>query len=282
MALIDLPSDALVKLGSYLLCTELMLLSIAVSPNITLKINLNYALNLTRTAHIALISERRVEEQIIWLLKKCLQVNDVFLHDIQNNADNLTDLQFKLLGDFPALRRIESSNNGTGNGCRITDKGFSFPSTVAFPQLLDLSVNFFSEITDHSLLQLAGKCKLLRRLSLSMARKITDAGLIAILDSCNHLEDLDISNCGHITDLGVQKVASNCLKMRRLNFSGLGSITDSSIIRIAESCHELRFLDVHECCEITENSIIKIFEKCIFFEWVDVSFCGYITGLTYF
>jgi len=92
----------------------------------------------------------------------------------------------------------------------------------------------------------------------SSSPQLTDITLLSIAGHCTGLQSISLSNCRHITDTGLKMVAENCTSLQNLNIVSCNQITDASIISISIHCTGLQSLNLERCHRITDASIISI------------------------
>lgn len=119
-----------------------------------------------------------------------------------------------------------------------------------------------AECTNIGLVNIAEKCKLLRKLRIDGWRtnRISDYGLIAIALNCPNLQELVLIGVNP-THLSLDKFASNCPNLERLALCGSETIGDAEITCIATKCVSLKKLCI-KSCPVSDHGMEALAEGC--------------------
>lgn len=124
-------------------------------------------------------------------------------------------------------------------------------------------------ISDASLLLVARKCKLLKRLSLVKLSGISYRGLSQLLKSCPLLEEIDLSGCTEIETPSVQEIARNCPKLKIINLTNCRKVSDIGLQEIALACPDIHTIIVRGCHQLTDSAFQFIGKKMKVFDLLE-------------
>jgi hypothetical protein len=129
-------------------------------------------------------------------------------------------------------------------------------------QLRGITIDDSSTITDRSLVVLAQRCTLLRRLDLYNIKKMTDQTARAIAYHCHQLEDLALARPGgDVNDSGICLIAALCRLLRRVDISDT-NVTAYGLTALLKSCPRLKDLNINGCDKIKTEGLHNIPKFC--------------------
>lgn len=182
-------------------------------------------------------------------------------------AKNLKILKlFRCSGDWDELLgAIADGVDGLAEvhleSIQVSDVGLSaISNSSANLEILHLVKT--AECTNIGLMNVAEKCKLLRKLRIDGWRtnRISDYGLIAIALNCPNLQELVLIGVNP-THLSLDKLATNCPNLERLALCGSETIGDAEITCIAAKCVSLKKLCINSC-PVSDHGMEALPEGC--------------------
>ncbi|KAG8377463.1 hypothetical protein BUALT_Bualt08G0035600 [Buddleja alternifolia] len=167
-------------------------------------------------------------------------------------SKNLKSLKlFRCSGDWDKLLeviadKVEGLVEVHLERLQVSDAGLSAISNCANLEILHLVKT--PECTNHGLMTIAEKCKLLRKLHIDgwKTNRISDDGLIAIANNCPNLQELVLIGVNP-TRLSLEKLGTNCQNLERLALCGSETVGDAEISCIARKCIALKKLCIKSC-----------------------------------
>ncbi|XP_056850594.1 F-box protein SKIP2 isoform X2 [Raphanus sativus] len=134
------------------------------------------------------------------------------------------------------------------------------------------------ECSNYGLIDVAERCKLLRKLHIDGWRtnRIGDEGLIAVAKHCLNLQELVLIGV-NATHMSLAAIASNCEKLERLALCGSVTIGDTEIACIAKKCGALRKFCI-KGCPVSDLGIEALAVGCPNLVKLKVRKCKVVTG----
>lgn len=197
-------------------------------------------------------------------------------------AKNLKILKlFRCSGDWDKLLevvadRVEGLVEVHLERIQVSDLGLSAISNSANLEILQLVKT--AECTNAGLMNVAEKCKLLRKLRIDgwKTNRISDYGLIAIATNCTNLQELVLIGV-NLTHLSLDKLATNCRNLERLALCGSETIGDAEISCIAAKCVALKKLCI-KSCPVSDHGMEALAGGCPNLVKVKVRKCRGVTS----
>ncbi|XP_010444675.1 PREDICTED: F-box protein SKIP2 [Camelina sativa] len=159
---------------------------------------------------------------------------------------------------------------------QVSDIGLSAISKC--PNVDTLHIVKTPECSNYGLINVAERCKLLRKLHIDGWRtnRIGDEGLISVAKHCLNLQELVLIGV-HATHMSLAAIASNCEKLERLALCGSGTIGDTEIACIAKKCGALRKFCI-KGCPVSDRGIEALAVGCPNLVKLKVKKCRVVTG----
>lgn len=134
------------------------------------------------------------------------------------------------------------------------------------------------ECSDHGLVVIAERCRMLKKLHIDGWRtnRIGDEGLVSVARNCPNLQEL-VLIAMYPTSLSLGAIASCCLGLERFALCGIGTVTDADIECIASKCVALKKLCI-KGCPVTNVGIAAFASGCPNLVKLKVRKCVKVTG----
>ncbi|KAI1329090.1 hypothetical protein F5Y16DRAFT_133070 [Xylariaceae sp. FL0255] len=116
-------------------------------------------------------------------------------------------------------------------------------------------------LTDVGLKPLVTNNPHLLALDISLDRNITEASILAIAGNCRKLQGLNVSGCNQISNESLVTLAENCRYIKRLKLNDLTSLNDAAVLAFAEHCPNILEIDLHECGAIGNEPVTALLSK---------------------
>ncbi|KAG7539417.1 F-box domain [Arabidopsis suecica] len=159
---------------------------------------------------------------------------------------------------------------------QVSDIGLSAISKCSNVETLHIVKT--PECSNYGLINVAERCKLLRKLHIDGWRtnRIGDEGLMSVAKHCLNLQELVLIGV-NATHMSLAAIASNCEKLERLALCGSGTIGDTEIACIARKCGALRKFCI-KGCPVSDRGIEALAVGCPNLVKLKVKKCKVVTG----
>ncbi|XP_010464300.1 PREDICTED: F-box protein SKIP2-like [Camelina sativa] len=159
---------------------------------------------------------------------------------------------------------------------QVSDIGLSAISKCSNVETLHIVKT--PECSNYGLINVAERCKLLRKLHIDGWRtnRIGDEGLMSVAKHCLNLQELVLIGV-NATHMSLAAIASNCEKLERLALCGSGTIGDTEIACIAKKCGALRKFCI-KGCPVSDRGIEALAVGCPNLVKLKVKKCRVVTG----
>lgn len=125
--------------------------------------------------------------------------------------------------------------------------------------LTHLYMGTSDNFTDQSLIAIATVCPNIDTLNIGGCRRITQVGLLAVAGKCALLRCLTLDNIAN--DVSVIVVASGGPAFSSLIVTG-STVTDAALCAVAENCTQLKNLEICRCPSVTRRGLLALAELC--------------------
>ncbi|CAN7090092.1 unnamed protein product [Brassica rapa subsp. narinosa] len=214
----------------------------------------------------------------------CLKelVNGQVFEPLVANTRTLKTLKIiRCLGDWDkVLKTIGEGDSSLSEihleRLQVSDFGLSAVSKCSKVETLHIVKT--PECSNYGLIDVAERCKLLRKLHIDGWRtnRIGDEGLMAVAKNCLNLQELVLIGV-NATHMSLAAIASNCEKLERLALCGSGTIGDTEIACIAKKCGALRKFCIKGCA-VSDLGIEALAVGCPNLVKLKVKKCKVVTG----
>ncbi|KAI3760946.1 hypothetical protein L1987_51350 [Smallanthus sonchifolius] len=159
---------------------------------------------------------------------------------------------------------------------QVSDVGLSALSKCSDLEILHIVKT--PDCTNTGVIDIAGHCKLLRKLHIDgwKTNRIGNESLIAIAKHCANLQELVLIGINP-SSIGLDAIAMNCKKLERLALCGSETIADSEISCIASKCVALKKLCI-KGCPVSDEGIAAFAWGCPNLVKIKVKKCRNVTG----
>ncbi|KAI9249895.1 hypothetical protein BY458DRAFT_559863 [Sporodiniella umbellata] len=193
-----------------------------------------------------------INDDSLAVLSICEHLDRVTLAGCDSITDNGLSYFCKHAGRF--LSCIDLSEM-----TEITDRSL-FTIANACPHLQGLNISLSKEpnqetVTDKSILQIAQRCKKLKRIRFTNRKAITDRAIQALTLSCPSIIELDVTHCS-ITNDGLKEILNGLGELRELKVNHCIHLNDHGFLYSSVSdYHQLRLLDLSGVAQITDRTV---------------------------
>eukprot|EP01038_Epipyxis_sp_PR26KG_P006829 gene6829-9351_t len=216
---------------------------------------------------INIIEKIRLENLQELIIYDCIFLRDQVIQEILKSTNN--------------LRYVTANGNNTNNNqsqesklriIRLQSKFMSDTSLTIVPNnIIRIDLSDCINITEHGLLLLLNRTKLLQYLSLDGCSQITDDTIIqgvSILSQLKHIYlhrmvsnrviDHIATTCSQLENRSIIAISKYLYELKKLDVAVCNQITGSSIIILVENCKKLSNLIISDCWKITEHDLIEV------------------------
>ncbi|KAL0718515.1 hypothetical protein Bca4012_067837 [Brassica carinata] len=214
----------------------------------------------------------------------CLKelVNGQVFEPLVANTRTLKTLKIiRCLGDWDKVLKTIGDGDSSLSEIhleRLQVSDFGLSSIAKCSKVETLHLVKTPECSNYGLIDVAERCKLLRKLHIDGWRtnRIGDEGLIAVAKHCLNLQELVLIGV-NATHMSLAAIASNCEKLERLALCGSGTIGDTEIACIAKKCGALRKFCI-KGCPVSDLGIEALAVGCPNLVKLKVRKCKVVTG----
>ncbi|KAG6854874.1 hypothetical protein C0991_012064 [Blastosporella zonata] len=136
-------------------------------------------------------------------------------------------------------------------------------------------------ITDDQLAESLDACPHLETTVLSGVPDITDRTVVVLAGKALNLQGIDLSGCDQVTDIGVLELTSKSLPLQWIQLNGVTGLTDPSVSAIAKTCSRLVELELSDLPLLTPLSVRDVWSFSRKLRTLKLSRCPLLTDKSF-
>ncbi|MFA5074853.1 MAG: hypothetical protein WC436_02005 [Candidatus Babeliales bacterium] len=166
-----------------------------------------------------------------------------------SGCNNILDDTFRhIFRECPQLIKISIDGCSKISNNAITSSFLSRPSSRELQEL-----NFSGcDLQDNTIRAIAYKCPNLIKISLNNNSKISNNALSYLFNKCTKLQKVYLSGCGNLLNSCIKVLSKKCKSLKNLDISFCTHITDLSLRYLAK-LKKLEFLNLQNCINISNG-----------------------------